>query len=436
MKAIKLTDIGIASNRQRKELVADQLIELAGSIAKNGLLHPVVVRENVGNGYLLVAGERRLKAIEHLWVMGENLRCGGLEFAEGLIPCTYLGDLDPVDAFEAELEENIRRLDLDWRDRCIATSQLFELRKLQAEKAQAAAPTAADIAIELRGSSKGNYQQSPRREIIMARYLKDPDVAAAKSVDEGFKVIKRKEEAARSAALGESVGRVFNAQSHTLLFGDCLAAMKGMNTGTFDCILTDPPYGIDAQDFNDSGGKANAAGHTYDDSLDLWRLLMPAFGRESFRVSKPQAHAYIFCDIDNFLELRALMRTAGWKVFRTPLVWHNPTSQRAPWPQHGPHRRYQMCLYALKGDRPVLKLAPDVLEYKSDENLGWAAQKPVGLYTDLLARSCRAGDSVLDPSCGTGTIFPAAHGGKIRATGIEMDATAYGIAVKRLGELK
>lgn len=436
MRSIKLIDIAISPNRQRKELDQTQLVELAGSIAKNGLLHPVVVRNNIGNGYQLVAGERRLKAIEHVWMMGEMLRCGDQEFGEGFIPCTYLGDLDSVDAFEAELEENIRRADISWQERCEATSNLFELRRLQAEKAGIPAPTVADIALEIRGSAKGSMHEDTRQEIIMARYLKDPDVAAAKTVEEGFKVIKRKEEAARSAALGESVGRTFNAQSHSLLLGDSLALMKDLPSSLYDVILTDPPYGINAQDFNDSGGKADAAGHLYDDSLDNFLSLMHVFASESHRVSKPQSHLYCFCDSDNFLRLRNVMAAAGWKCFRTPFIWHNPSSQRAPWPQHGPHRRYQMCLYAVKGDRPVLKLAPDVLEYRSDENLGWAAQKPVDLYRDLLGRSCRAGDSVLDPFCGSGTIFPAANEMKIKATGIEIDPTAYGIAVKRLGELK
>jgi DNA modification methylase len=74
--------------------------------------------------------------------------------------------------------------------------------------------------------------------------------------------------------------------------------------------------------------------------------------------------------------------------------------------------------------------------YASDQNLGWAAQKPVDLYRDFLMRSCRAGDSVLDPFCGSGTIFAAAHGLKVKATGIEVDRIAYGISVMRLGELK
>jgi site-specific DNA-methyltransferase (adenine-specific) len=203
----------------------------------------------------------------------------------------------------------------------------------------------------------------------------------------------------------------------------------------FDCILTDPPYGIDAQEFNDSDGKA-AGGHLYDDSYKSWKLLLHPFAKESFRLAKQAAHLYVFCDIDRFTELRDLVLAAGWKPFRTPLIWHNPTSQRAPWPQHGPHRRYQMCLYAIKGDRLVTKLAPDVVTYASDPNLGWAAQKPVALLQDFLGRSCRPGDSVLDPFAGSGSIFPAAHALKVRATGVERDPTAYGIATKRLGELK
>jgi DNA modification methylase len=64
--------------------------------------------------------------------------------------------------------------------------------------------------------------------------------------------------------------------------------------------------------------------------------------------------------------------------------------------------------------------------------LGHGAQKPVSLYSDLLKRSTRPGDRVLDPFCGTGTIFPAAHPLKVAATGIELEPAYYGIGVKRI----
>jgi ParB-like chromosome segregation protein Spo0J len=438
MRPIKAETIIILPNRQRKEIDSAALLDLASSIAKVGLLHPIVVRYLDGALYL-VAGERRMKAIETLWMSNDSVMCDGKNVPEGYFPCTLLEELSPLEAMEAELEENICRVDLSWQERCEITAKLEVLRTAQAAAASLPPPTTLDLAATLRPDQHPNAaQKAVREELILARYLSDPEVAAAKTQTEGFKVIKRKEEAKRNVALGEAVGRTFSSKDHSLIRGNCLDVLTVMIGAqeTFDVILTDPPYGIDAQNFNDSGGKANAAGHIYDDSLATWRTLMAYFSQLSFAVTKPQAHLYCFCDIDNFIELRGLMATAGWQCFRTPLVWHNPSSQRAPWPQHGPHRRYQLCLYAIKNGRPTLRLAPDVVEYRSDNNLGWAAQKPIDLYCDLLSRSCRPGDRALDPFCGSGTIFPAAHGLKIAATGIELDEVAYGIAVKRLGELK
>ena len=78
----------------------------------------------------------------------------------------------------------------------------------------------------------------------------------------------------------------------------------------------------------------------------------------------------------------------------------------------------------------------DVLDYPPDSNLGHAAQKPVALFEDLLRRSVLPGQAVLDPFCGSGPVFPAAHVMKVRATGIEMDQASYGIACKRIAALR
>lgn len=432
---VKFKDIIVPPNRQRIERKPEHIVDLANSIAKNKLLHPPIVRSNETGQIILVAGESRLQSIDYLWNMGETLRCGEMTFQEGYLPVLFMGEMDPIDAFEAELEENIRRLDLDWKDRSAAISQLFELRCMQAEKKGEAPPTVASIAEEVRGTSEGKSQETTRRELILSRHLDDPDVQKAKSVDEGFKILKRKEELKRSAELGEQVGKTFTSAEHTLLKGDCLVEMLNLPDNSFDVILTDPPYGIDAQEFSNSGGKTPGA-HFYDDSEDTWRAFISIVAINTFRLAKPQAHAYIFCDIDRFHELKLAMVSAGWKVFRTPLIWYNPTAMRAPWPEQGPQRKWQAILYAVKGDKQVTRLFSDVIVFPSDENLNHHAQKPVALYMDLLRRSVRPGDYVFDPFCGTGPIFPSAHELKCRATGIELDASAYGIAAKRLGALK
>jgi site-specific DNA-methyltransferase (adenine-specific) len=433
MKVIKHKNIFIPENRQRKDFDSQYIVDLANSIERNGLINLPVCRDDKGK-ITLVAGECRLKAIEYLWNMAGELRYASQVFDEGMIPYNDLADLDPIDAYEIELEENIRRKDLTWQEKADATTKLMELRRLQAEKNGVPAPTVSAIAAEIRGTSGGAYDET-RKELLVAKHLDDPDIAKAKSTQEAFKILKRKEELARSEELGRQVGTNFTSTLHSLVKADCCEWLPTLSSSSFDVILTDPPYGINAQDFDNADGKAQGA-HFYDDSPENFFKLMECLAKESFRVAKPQAHLYLFCDVEHFLWLRTTFKLSGWKPFRTPLIWVNPSSQRAPWPDQGPHRKYQLILYATKGNRHVKVLRPDVLTFPSDDNLNHQAQKPVGLFADLLSRSCGPGDTVLDPFCGSGTIFPAAHELKVKATGCEFDPKAYGIAVERLGNLK
>jgi DNA modification methylase/ParB-like chromosome segregation protein Spo0J len=437
LHSIAFEDIYIEENRQRKNLSAESLLELAGSISQVGLIHPVVVRRDDQDRVVLVAGERRLRSLEYIWNFGQNVKCGEYSIPVNQVPCVYLGEIDPIQAYEIELEENIRRLDISWQERAQATARLAQLKKeIDGEE-----PSPAKLAEEVGLSPSaegggGSAAQAVRQDIILAKFLTDPDIAGAKSRAEAFKLLKRKEDSARNAEVGRQITATL-AGEHRLIKGDCLEILPTLPDSSFDVILTDPPYGINAQDFGDSAGTGGAVGgHFYDDSPEAFEKLMAGLAKESIRIAKAQAHLYVFCDIEWFLYLRRLFDDQGWKVFRTPLVFVNPSGSRAPWPQKGPQRKYQLVLYAIKGNRPVTAVLGDVITCSSDPNQGHHAQKPVALYTDLLRRSVRAADSVLDPFAGTGTIFPAAHGLKCKATGIEMDEAACGIAAKRLAALK
>jgi len=443
MKLINISEIVISPNRQRREFEPASLNEMAESIQNNGLLHPIVIRtyydpQQRGKTQLvLVAGERRLRAIRDIWALEGSFRYNEILCAGPLVPCNDLGELSPLAAEEAELEENIRRDDLTWQERAEATSRLKRLRDAQALALGNPAPPVAELAVEVRGSSKGTYQEATRRELLVARHLSDPEVAAAKTLDEGFKVLKRKEETRRNTALAESVGATFSSKSHTALCEDALVwLLAEEHSEKFDVILTDPPYGIGADEFGDSGGAGGSGGgHGYTDSLDNFYELLKVCATHFIRVAKPQAHLYWFCDIDHFYDCKDMFVAAGWQVFRTPLIYHKPNAARAPWPQNGPQRQYDLILYAVKGKKFVNHLKGDVLIYPPDKQLGHAAQKPVNLFIDLLARSIHPGDRVLDPFCGSGPIFPAAHELKVLATGIEQDPASYGIALARLKAL-
>lgn len=386
-------------------------------------------------GWQLVCGERRLRAIrDYLWPLGATLRYSGLVYSDGYVPCVDVGDLDPLAAEEAELEENIRREDLTWQERAAATARLAALRSAQATAAGADEPTPADLSEEVRGSRDSWSAQQTFREVIVSKHLSNPAVAASKSLDEAFKVLKREEEAAKNVALGKSVGLTFSARDHTIVNGDALEWLAACPEGLFDVILTDPPYGMGADEFGDSGGRT-AGEHQYLDDDENLHSIMDACGDHFFRITKPQAHLYLFCDIDKFGLWKAEFALAGWWVHRTPIIWHKPGAVRVPWPEHGPQRKYELILYAVKGKRPVNHIAPDVIAVTPDPNLGHAAQKPVELFEELLRRSVHPGDAVCDPFSGTGPIIPAAHRLKCRATAIEWDTASYGICLNRLKEL-
>lgn len=94
-----------------------------------------------------------------------------------------------------------------------------------------------------------------------------------------------------------------------------------------------------------------------------------------------------------------------------------------------------MILYAIKGDRRVILTGQhDVITEPSVGSERHAAEKPVPLYTNLLSRSVRPGEFVLDPFAGSGTIFPAANKLSLIATGFNLDQNDYALAQTRLEE--
>lgn len=439
---IPLDHIQVKPNRQRRNFDLAALQELGTSLGESafGMMHPIVLQPAEGGRFFLVAGERRLRATKMRADLDQTIKYAGKEVPLGFIPASDIGALDATDAFEAELEENIRREDLTIVEKAQATAQLMELRAAQASRDGLPAPTAADIAREIYDIPKdkpagaiGGYQTTVRDQLMVARHADKPEVQKATSLKEAVKAIKKIETAASNAQLAATIGPTFTSRDIHLEQVDSMEWAKTAAGGQFDLIITDPPYGMGADTFGDSGAAAPAVGaHTYDDSYERWCAIMDVFCPQSFRLAQADAHAYVFCDFDRFAELRQRMNAAGWNCFRTPIIWHNPDGFRAPWPEKGPQRKYECILFAVKGEKKVNAVKGDVLMYKKDAATGHPAQKPVSLITDLLARSYSPTSHVWDGFVGSGAVPEACYEYKVRFTGQEMDATHYGTALKRI----
>ena len=70
--------------------------------------------------------------------------------------------------------------------------------------------------------------------------------------------------------------------------------------GKVDAVITDPPYGMNADTFNSSNGRTGAHGgsHGYSDNIDTFHQCAAALFTHAARVTRAQAHLYCFCDID------------------------------------------------------------------------------------------------------------------------------------------
>lgn len=433
MKIVPISSIIVAENRQRKDFDADRLSDLCDDIALNGLQHAPVVAGAEGSCEL-VSGERRYRAIRDLASAGIAIRYGSQDIPLDYIPVTDFGALSPRQRKILELHENIERENLTWQERVTAEAELHEVRSEEAAeqgKKQTYLATAEELAGKpLRGTVEQSYAQTEvRQSVVLAKHLKDPEVAAAKSPREALKIVQKKETTAHYQKVAQALGSTQTQDRHTLIRGDFRQVLTLLPAEIFDCILTDPPYGINAQDF----GSQVFNEHKFDDSKPLWLDLMACLATEGMRVCKPKAHAYVFCDPQHFTILQAIFKDAGWRVFRTPLIWVKGTGM-LPLPEHGPRRCYEAILYAIKGDKTTTGVYSDVLNFSPEKTTIHPDQKPVDLYVDMLRRSTRPGEVVLDPCAGSGTIFVAANKLQLTAYGIEEEETSFALSTERLKE--
>ena len=315
MRIVPIEDIEISENRQRKEFTPEALIELQSSIEEVGLLNAIVVREQ-GSKLILVSGERRLRAIMELHKLEVPLYHNGIWLKVNEAPVVTLGELSPLEAEQAELDENICWKDLTWQERSQALLRLSNLRQAQAaEKGETY--TTRDLALEVRGDARGGYQQAMRTNLIVAKHLDNPLINKAKTADEAYKLLKHEEKRQANIQLAQEVGKTFQNTDHKVLKGNCLEILaEEQFKKKFDVILIDPPYGMGATEFGDAGGRRDYVNHSYTDDSNSFKALMTEFMRLSSVITKDEAHMYIFCDIDQFHNLKGWTIVTGKQIGR------------------------------------------------------------------------------------------------------------------------
>jgi ParB family chromosome partitioning protein len=118
-KDIAIAEIQPNPYQPRVRFRAEELRDLAESIREQGVLQPILVVRREG-GYVLVSGERRLRAVQQLgWAR---------------IPAVVKASATPQEMAEWAIIENIQRDDLNPLEQARAYSRLLEEFKLPAEE--------------------------------------------------------------------------------------------------------------------------------------------------------------------------------------------------------------------------------------------------------------------------------------------------------------
>jgi len=182
---------------------------------------------------------------------------------------------------------------------------------------------------------------------------------------------------------------------NTVHLGDCFDIMKQIHDNSIDCIITDPPYGMNYQ----SSWRTDKFDKIENDDSISW---FHSFISDCYRILKQNTHIYIYCNDFYISDFRKLMKQVGFNIKRT-LVWvkNNHTSGDLK----GDYaNKTEFILYAQKGRRLLNGGRDTNVLYFDRVNCNiHPTQKPIDINEYLIKKSTNENDIVLDTFSGSGT---------------------------------
>lgn len=232
-----------------------------------------------------------------------------------------------------------------------------------------------------------------------------------------------------------------------LIQGDALQVLRQFKPGTFDAVITDPPYSsggatISAKQAPTSskytGTKTHCPHADFEgDARDQrsWTSWMAEWMGLARAASKTGAPICIFSDWRQLPAATDALQWAGW-YWRGTLPWDKVNAR----PQRGRFRQQaEFVVWGSNGpmpiDRPVpvlpgaFRMAAPAAAHRRHQT-----EKPVELMRELV-KICVPGGRIVDPFAGSGTTLEAAWAEGYEAVGIEMVAAIAAVAQERIAAL-
>ena len=441
-------------NRQRKEVKGLYLLQ--ESIKQNGIISPIVIDKD----NKLIAGERRLRAARSMgWTA---------------IPAHRLEDLDEFQAQVIELEENVRRSELHWKDRACAMAKYHQARAADnadwtmADTARVLLTSAATVgdylmvAEELNNPTKGNEVVHQTEMFSVAKnFLRRKRTRAAAAAEaelaveteglvddifsDGEVAVQNGEleldpTANPSTTLDLDKYQIDNQpEIKPILRADFNTWARTPSAKGFNLIHCDFPYGsgLHNQALKGQAAVAQSLLGTYEDTNETYNTLIESLGHALTNgLVADSAHLIFWFPMIKYQETFDKLVAQGWRVQPHPLIW-TFSDGFLPDSNRGPRRCYETAFLASHGDRQILQAGPNCIEVQK-ERAGKVhlSEKPLMTLYHFFTMLVDEHTTLLDPTCGSGnSLSVALRLGAQRVLGLEKDDNYFKAALEQYDRL-
>lgn len=398
-------------NRRRKDY--GDITELAKSIKEKGLINPIAVglienyenTEEISNEYryVLLAGGRRYRACV-------------LNTMDAIPVRIYERILTNLELRSIELEENIQRKELSWKETLRLQEEIHNLQVEIHGTKISTSPDASGHSMRDTAKMLGKSNASISLDMKLTRAMKNhPELnwESCKNKNEANKLMKKVGNMVETKVLASAAKKSLNTGSKlakklidSYIIRDCFDAMAEFPSNTFNFAEVDPPYGIDLQGNKkeyDYDAYAEIPGSEYEEFLtklcnELYRIL----ANDSWVVFWFAPHPW-------FDAVRRALVSAGFNLSAIPAIWTKPSGQTNN-PTMALGNSYEMFFYAKKGKAVLQKPGRSNLFNFKPVNPALKvhpAERPLELIQEILKTFARPNARVIVPFAGSGKTLVA-----------------------------
>lgn len=418
---------GLGEEKKKAEIAFN---DLKNSIRRFGILQPVTISREKE----LIAGYRRLTA--------------ALELGLRQVPVIYDDQEIPLlTRREMELDENLHRHDMTWKERANAIADLHKLK-------MAADPTwGQEKTAQVAGTAQSKVSEALQLQTMLTMF---PELAQAKTAKQALSIGKQKAKTVLRTEAIKSKPADFKSVQERVINADSTKFITLVPNGSFKLALCDPPFGIGYDRRKNHTGLTETgyedgienyeeliamAPELYrileDDGILIWFLgnswVGDALPEEDFPVEQiQQAIDYAYkgeIAVQRLAQLlqeliewhgkirqgaKRAFRKAGFIVDEIPLVWDRSEGRcYTTRPDRYFGRGYDIALMCIKGNPELVKRGRpngNVFRFKPVEQSDkeHIVERPIELYEEIIKHTTIQGERVVDFFAGSGSVGAAA----------------------------